>query len=277
MKKFHKYLIAALLSVSAVGACATDTEALKALKWQVGPVSGVLEGKSTLVVPKGASFLDEKEGSKYLQIIGNLPSNDAILDKDDWYASFSFNDSGYIKDDEKIDADALLASLKATDKSENAARRKRGFPELFTEGWYIPPHYDTATKRLEWALKLRSSDSTEPFVNYTVRLLGRRGYQSATLATGLETLDADVIAFKKILIGFSFNANEGYSEFKAGDHVAEFGLAALVAGGAAAAIAKTGLWKVILGFLAAGWKFIAAGAAALFWGVAKLFGKKKGS
>ena len=47
-----------------------------------------------------------------------------------------------------------------------------------------------------------------------------------------------------------------YSDFRAGDKVAEYGLATLVAGGATAVAAKTGL-------LAKLWKLIAAGIAAL--------------
>lgn len=112
-------------------------------------------------------------------------------------------------------------------------------------------------------------------INYTVRLLGRHGYESAVLVSSPETLDADVRSFKTVLTGFNFSANEGYSEFKAGDHVAEFGLGALIVGGAAAVVAKTGFWKVIVGVLAAGWKIIAAAAVALFAGIGKLFGKKK--
>jgi hypothetical protein len=48
----------------------------------------------------------------------------------------------------------------------------------------------------------------------------------------------------------------------------------LVTGGAAAIAVKTGLWKVIVGALAAGWKFIAAGAVALFGAISRRFKRK---
>jgi uncharacterized membrane-anchored protein len=51
---------------------------------------------------------------------------------------------------------------------------------------------------------------------------------------------------------------ERYAEFKQSDRVAEFGLAALIAGGAAALATKKGFWAIIAGFLAAAWKFVAA-------------------
>mgnify|MGYP003608221884 CR=1 FL=1 len=53
------------------------------------------------------------------------------------------------------------------------------------------------------------------------------------------------------------------------------GCVPLVLGGAAAVATKKGLWGIIGGFLAATWKFLIAGAVALFAGVGKLFGRKK--
>ncbi|SDP69614.1 Uncharacterized membrane-anchored protein [Rhodoferax sp. OV413] len=248
---------------------------MEALAWQQGPTSGALEDKATIKVPQGARFLDVNNGSKFLELTGNLPSNENILVGETWWAAFSFNPAGYVKDDEKIDPDALLKDLKSSDEPGNQERRKRGMSELFTEGWYIPPHYDTATKHLEWALRLRASDSNAPIINYTVRLLGRSGYESAILVSRPETLETDVKSFKAALAGFDFNPGEKYSEFKSGDKIAEYGLAALVAGGAAAVAVKSGFWKVILGFLAAGWKIIAVGAVAVVGGASKLFKKKE--
>lgn len=263
------------LACSAQGTAQDRKAAMNALHWQVGPTTGSLEGKATIQVPKGARFLDEKNGSKFLELTGNLPSKENILVGDGWWAAFSFDPAGYVKDDEKVDADDLLKTLKASDAGANDERRKRGLTEIYTDGWHIPPHYDVATKHLEWALRLRSPDSQEPTINYTVRLLGRSGYESAVLVSSPETLDSDVKAFKTVLQGVEFNAGEKYSEFKQGDRVAAFGLAALVAGGAAAVATKTGFWKVLLGFLAASWKLVAAAAVAAVAGIGKLFKKKQ--
>ena len=71
--------------------------------------------------------------------------------------------------------------------------------------------------------------------------------------------------------GFEFTSGNRYAEFMAGDKVAEYGLTALVAGGAGAALAKSGL-------LAKMWKAIVLGAIAAFAGLKKVlagvFGKK---
>ncbi len=266
-----------LLSVQCLSFAVTRTPeetqaAMRALQWQNGPGTGAVADKATIKLNEGLSFLDESNSNKFLELTGNLPSPGYnILATNDWFAAFSFNSSGYVKDDEKIDADALLKQIQESDGPANVERRKLGFPELFTDGWYVPPHYDVATKRLEWGLRLRTNNG--PTINYTVRILGRTGYQSAVLVSSPERLDADVRAFKVALQGFNFNTGERYSEFKQGDRVAEFGLAALVAGGAAAVAVKTGLWKGLAVFFAAFWKLILGAGIAVLAGLGKLFFK----
>jgi uncharacterized membrane-anchored protein len=180
-----------------------------------------------------------------------------------------------VKDGEKIDADALLKTLKAGDEPSNEERKRLGLGELHTEGWYVPPHYDDKTKQLEWGLKLRSEQGVT--LNYTIRMLGRSGVMSATLVSSPETLDADVASFRKVLTGFDYNDGERYSEFRAGDHVAEFGLAALITGGAAVIATKKGFWAAAALFLAKMWKLVAVGAVAVGTGIKSFFKKKESS
>lgn len=257
-------------------ASAEDTRsALRSLPWQNGPTTGTLGDKSTVGVPKDSAFLPESEGSKFLTLTGNLPSaGTSILFGPSWWATFDFNPVGYVKDDEKIDADALLKSIKEADGPSNQERRRLGIAELHTEGWHVPPHYDPDTKHLEWALRFSSPGETRPIINYTVRLLGRSGVENVTLVSTAETMDGDVRQLKDVLKTFSFKSGERYAEFKPGDHVAEFGLGALIAGGAAAVAVKSGFWKVIVAFFAAFWKAIAVGAVAVSAAVGKLFKKK---
>jgi uncharacterized membrane-anchored protein len=221
-------------------------------------------------------FLGEADTKKFLEITGNLPESNNYFfgpENSSWWSVFSFNPTGYIKDDEKIDANDLLSKLKEGDISGNEERKKLGLKELFTEGWQLPPHYDLDTKRLEWAVRLRSDNHIN--VNYTTRILGRTGVMEATLVGGTDTLTADSAAFKATLRQFEFNPGETYSEFKQGDKIAEYGLAALVLGGAAAVATKKGFWTVIVGFFAAFWKLIAAAVAAAVAGIGSLFKKKE--
>lgn len=279
--RIHKFvLVACFATVSSTSAIAADDPGkergpLADLAWQGGPLSFTLGARAKIELPEKTAALSEAESNKFLKLTGNLPSSGLnIITNGAWWATFEFDDAGYVKDDEKIDADALLKQLKDSDGPSNEERKKAGYPALVTDGWYVPPHYDATTKRLEWGLRIHAADDNRPVINYTVRVLGRSGYERIVLVSSPDKLDQDVAEFKKVLTGFDFNSGEKYSEFKQGDRVAQFGLAALVAGGAAAVATKTGFWKVLLGALAAGWKLVAAAAVALLAGIAKLFKRK---
>lgn len=248
------------------------------LPWQRGPVTGPVGDRAQLAIPSGTGLLPEASGTRFLELTGNLPEpGHTVLVHGDWWAVFAFRESGYIKDDEKLDADVLLKSLRDNDKDANDERRKRGIAEIYTDGWAVPPHYDAASKQLEWGLRLHSSSNPKPVVNYTMRILGRHGYESVVLVTDEQTLERDVKQLREMLAtGFRFHGGERYDEFKPGDHVAEFGLGALVVGGAAAAAVKGGWFKGLLAALAAGWKLVAAAVVALFAGIGRLFKRKTG-
>ncbi len=255
----------------------TFQEKLDKLAWQRGPTTGKISDEATIAVPKNYVFLDSANTSKFLEINGNPPREGHYVlapENLDWFAVFNFNPSGYVKDDEKINADDLLNSLKKSDGPENDQRKNLGMSPIYTVGWAVAPHYDLDTKRLEWGVKLKS-DRNDAFVNYSIRLLGRNGVMDLTLVAGTETLTSDINQLKTALKGFNFVPGKKYSEFKEGDKVAQYGLAALILGGAAAVATKKGLWAVIGGFFAAFWKLIIGGAVALFAGIGSLFRRKK--
>jgi uncharacterized membrane-anchored protein len=247
------------------------------LNWQIGPKKENLADVATLNTIKGDGFLDISNSDKFLELTGNLTSgstNVLVAEDDSWWATFDFEPSGYVKDDEKIDADALLKELKSYDEAANAERVRLGLDKLYTDSWAVPPKYDPVSKHLEWALKVRGEDNMET-INYTVRLLGRTGVMSATLVSDPENLDRNIQAFKNSIKGFQYNSGERYTEFQAGDKVAEYGLAALVVGGAAAVATKKGFWAVIAAFFAATWKFILVGVAACIGFIGKIFKRNK--
>jgi len=272
-----------LVSFSTCGVAQQDTQGqggqseFRKLAWQVGPTSGQIAGKATITVPKDYVFLDGANTRRFLELTGNIPHDGnytyapASLA---WFAIFSFNPSGYVKDDEKIDPDALLKSLKDSDGPGNEERQRRGMKPIYTDGWQVPPHYDLQTKRLEWGVRLRV-EGGEQVINYTTRLLGRSGVMSAILVSDAKSLTQDVDEFKRSLQGFEYVSGERYSEFKQGDKIAEYGLAALILGGAAAVATKKGFWAAIVAFFAAFWKLaVAAGVAILAW-LGSLFRRKK--
>lgn len=235
------------------------------LAWQRGPVEGRIGSVASIKVGDGQAFLDGPNTRRFLELNGNPPRDERyVLVSSQWFAVFFFENAGYVKDDEKLDAAALLASLQQGDKASNAERERLGMTPLHTEGWHVLPHYDPTTKRLEWGVRLRGGSEERTVVNYSIRLLGRRGVMHAILVSDPESLDRDIAEFKTALGGYEFASGERYSEFRAGDRVAEYGLAALVLGGAAAVATKSGFGKAI-------GKFVVVGVAALGSAIVALF------
>ncbi|HTB87346.1 MAG TPA: DUF2167 domain-containing protein [Steroidobacteraceae bacterium] len=250
---------------------------LGALHWVKGPQKVQLFGNSSLQVPADYVFLDQAETAKLQALQHNLSNGTEYFfapKNNRWEVFFSYSDDGYVKDDEKIDEAALLKNIEENTVAGNKMRRERGWDEMQVVGWQTAPHYETQTNRLEWAIDGKNLRTNDVVVNFNTRILGRGGVMSAVLVSSPENLDDAIADFKSTLTGFEYLPGKRYAEYKPGDKIAKYGLAALITGGAAAIAVKTGLWKVILGGLVAGWKFIAAAAVAIFGGLARRFKRK---
>lgn len=251
-------------------------DALGELNWVRGPASVETEGHSTLQVPEGFVYLDQKDTLKFLELNRNLgDGNEVLIAPDDlsWSAYLDFLDEGYVKDDEQIDADALLESLKENTAAANEERRNRGWPELEVVGWAVAPDYNRETRRLEWATTIQSDNGRS--TNFFTKILGRRGHTSVQMVAPPDELAQAEAKLNEVLTGYSFKTGDTYADFRPGDKVAEYGLAAMVVGGAAAVATKKGFWGVLAGFFAAAWKFIVAAAVAAGAAVKKFFAKKE--
>jgi len=260
-------------------ACAEDNveSQINALNWVKSPATVDITSHATVKLEGNVRYLNSVETKKFLKLTQNpeLDNRYTIQSPSEgWFAVFSFAPEGYVKDDEKIDADDLLKTLKKGNKESISERKKQGLPVLYLDEWYVPPHYDQTTKRLEWGVKYHDEEG-DPVINYTSRILGRNGYVNAILVSEPNTLNRDLASFKASLQSFDYKSGEKYSEFKEGDKIAAYGLGALILGGAAAIATKKGFWGVIVGFLAASWKLVAAAVVAALAGLKALF-KKKG-
>jgi uncharacterized membrane-anchored protein len=268
-------------------ACAQDaaqpqqtlTQKILALHWVEGPTQVKIGQNATFKVPAGYRFLGPDDTVKFMDLTKNLASDDGgtVFAPDDfaWWGEFEYADVGHVADNEKIDPDALLSTLRSNQVEANKRLSDRGWATLEVVGWQKAPFYDPDTHNLSWALILRNSQGGED-VNYNTRLLSRTGYTAATLVASTSYLQASIDQFKHAVAGYRFTDDQTYAAYKPGDKVAEYGLAALVTGGAVAVAVKTGLWKVVFGALVAGWKFIVAGVVAFFAALRKMFKQKTG-
>jgi uncharacterized membrane-anchored protein len=246
------------------GAASSFAQQLRALNWQSGPTTVPVAGNSRLVVPKGFLFLDATGTRRFNELNQNLAGNTEVMIAPDdlrWSAFLDFSGEGYVKDDEKIDAAALLKTMKENSVAANQERNRRGWPPLTVVDWAKAPAYNQATKRLEWATIIEADGHRN--ANFFTKILGRRGHTSVILVADTDSLGAAETELNGVLDGYGFNTGETYAEWKPGDRVAEYGLAALVLGGAAAIATKKGFWAIAASFLAATWKFIAAGVIGL--------------
>jgi len=252
------------------------------INWVAGP--GTVDLGSNLAqidLREDYVFADAEGSRKLMDLLGNPPSNNEIGlvasrgENQNWFVLFEYDPSGYVRDDEKdsLDPDAILESIKKSTEGQNKIRQQKGVPPVTVLGWYEKPHYDSLSHNLVWAV-LGEEEGIE-VVNYNVKLLGRYGYTAAVLVTDPAGLDLFKPELENIIASFSYKRGKRYAEFTQGDKVAEYGLTALVVGGATAAAVKFGLFK----WLAKAWKLVAvaiAAFAAAVWRITKrLLGRKE--
>ena len=269
-----------------------EIERLRALynsiEWQVGPCDARLGTIAEIKVPQGYHFTGSDGARKWAELTHNVPNPNrlGILEptgeNEGWTIVFSYEDSGHVPDDEKgkLDADAILQSIREGNDEANNYRRSKGWEPLEVVGWKSPPAYEEETHHLIWALRNRSSGGEG--INYNTRILGRTGVMSANLLVGNEDFDTAVPVAKKLLVGYSYLSGSKYAEWRPGDKVAQYGLTGLITGGLVVAAAKTGLLAKLGVLIAKFAKVIIVGVLALGAGIAKFFrsifgGSKAGS
>jgi uncharacterized membrane-anchored protein len=242
------------------------------IKWQKGPSNGALGNLAQIKIPENYIFAGGEDTKVLMEAMQNPVSGRELgflaPEKARWFIVFEYDDTGYIRDDEKgsLDAAAMLTSIKAANEEGNKERAKRGWPKFEITGWQQPPHYDEKTHNLEWAIQGQSEG--KPVVNFNTRILGRGGVMRVTLVAGPEELTATLPQYKAALADFSYNSGHKYAEYRQGDKLATYGLSALVVGGATAAAVKSGAFKWL-------WKVGGLAVLAALGFVKKLFGRRK--
>jgi uncharacterized membrane-anchored protein len=208
-----------------------------------GPADITLIDQAVLKLPADDFFIPKSEATRIMRALGNtvIEKNFVGLivgtrQTDQWIVVTQFIKEGYIKDDDARDwnADELLQGLKDGTDAANKDRAARGFGELEIIGWVEKPAYDSATHRLVWSLLAKTKgepDSAEKNVNYNTYALGRDGYFSLNLLTSSSRVGADKSAAGELLAALTYNTGKGYEDFNAStDHIAEYGIVALVGG-----------------------------------------------
>jgi uncharacterized membrane-anchored protein len=250
---------------------------------EYGPKNVTLIDQAQLKLPAGYAFIPKDAAKQLLSAMGNQPGDDLIGmimpedEKQNWFIDVSFESAGYIKDDDAKDwnADELLTNLKDGTEETNKMRKERGIPEFEVLGWVEKPTYEAGAHRLVWSANTQHKNAAagdEQGVNYNTYALGRDGYISMNLVTGMHTVEKEKPIAKQLLAALDFNDGKRYSDFNSStDKVAEYGLAALVGG---VAVKKLGLLAIIGAFLAKSIKLVGLLLLGGFAAIRKFFGGK---
>ncbi len=248
-----------------------------------GPKDVELAKQATLHLPEGFFFVPQPQAGKLSHALGNAsdPRMTGIItggSESDWIVFLDYLDDGHVKDDDAKtwNADELLQNLKDGTESGNADRQSRGFEPLEVAGWIEKPAYDAAEHRMVWSalVQHKGAQNQGGSANYNTYALGRSGHFELNLVSNKDTIENNKPIARQLLQALQFDSGNRYQDFNpATDHMAEYGLAALVGGIAAK---KLGVLAVMAGFGLKFAKLIAIGAAAAVAGVKSLF-KRGGS
>lgn len=211
-------------------------------------------------------------GQKSLGMI--VPADVGLLSQASWGVIVTYDADGHVKDDDAdaIKYDELLKEMQEGMEANNEERKKLGYAAMRLVGWAEKPHYDKASHKLYWAKELNTAGDAGNGLNYNIRVLGREGVLVLNAVAGMDQIDKIRTEMKQVTAFTEFTPGNTYADFNSTtDKTAEYGIAALVAGGVAA---KMGLFGKLLAFLLVFKKFLLIGIGALGVGLFKLFSRK---
>lgn len=221
------------------------------LEYQYGEIE--LSGASArLNLDGNYKYLDASDTQRLLeQAWGNPPGAETlgaivpfdfgVWDPSSWAVILSFDEDGYVSDEDAADIeyDELLLEMQGDTAAASEERVSRGYGAIELAGWADPPYYDAESHQLYWAKELIFEGSGQNTLNYSIRALGRRGVLILNAVATIDELAVVRDGMQGLLPLVEFDTGSRYVDFDPDvDTVAAYGIGALVAGKLAA---KAGL------------------------------------
>lgn len=234
------------------------------LEYQTGEIT-LTSGNAKLIVPKGFRYLDAQQSQYVLTDLWGNPvdssvlgllvpdNNRGVLQPNSWVFKISFDEIGYVKDDdaEDIDYDDLLKEQQNEFLEINPEREKQGYQPIQFIGWASKPFYDKEKKVLHWAKELKFGIDSINTLNYNLRILGKKGVFVLNAIASMSELEEVKPTIDNVLASVTFEKGNSYFDFDPDvDEVAAWTIGGLVAG---KILAKVGFLALILKF----WKLLA--------------------
>ncbi|HYJ52430.1 MAG TPA: DUF2167 domain-containing protein [Allosphingosinicella sp.] len=160
-----------------------------------------------------------------------FPAGASLMD-DTWGAVITYEAEGHVSDSDAaaIDEDAVLDALRGDEAATNTERAAEGLPAKTLVGWAQRPVYDPRTHSVVWARNIRYADWEENALNYSVRLLGRRGVLSLDIIGYMSQLAETREQARRLAAAAEFVPGERYADFRPrADRAAGYGIAGLIA------------------------------------------------
>jgi uncharacterized membrane-anchored protein len=164
--------------------------------------------------------------------------------------SIEFRRQGFVKDNDwsDVDADAFLEQLIDGQSKSNRRRIANGQEPFDVIGWLEKPSYDPATHVAHYALELGTPQ--RHWLNAVAVKLGREGYHQFTWVGDMaQYKNGGPTVLAAVLDNHNYDEGYRYVDYRAGDKVAAYGIAGLVAAVAGVKLGK-GLLAGALAFLA---------------------------
>ncbi|MCB1387449.1 MAG: DUF2167 domain-containing protein [Nitratireductor sp.] len=298
MKKLVAVWVAALTILAAAAATAfaqknadffSDYDAYneewKGFLDELSPQRGEIKLDHGIVlnVPQSFYYLNPADSRKVLEKawenppsappLGMLfPSRSSPLEDTAWGIEITFEDIGYVNDEDanSYDYDELLATMQEDTRAANAERQQQGYPPVELVGWAQPPEYDQRNRQLLWAKDLVFGNADHHTLNYNVRVLGRKGVLQFNYIAAIADLAEINGSIDEVGSLVSYAEGHRYADFVPGvDTVAAVGIGGLIAG---KVLAKTGLLAAALLLLKKFWFIL---FLPFVW-LGKLFRRNKG-
>ncbi|MDH3349652.1 MAG: DUF2167 domain-containing protein [Desulfobulbaceae bacterium] len=239
----------------------------------------------TLNLPEDFSYLSPEDTERVLvDAWGNPPGNKTLgmvvpqeaglFTQNGWAAIISYEEEGYVSDEEAedIDYEEMKKEIQESSAESNKQRAEAGYGPIEFVGWAATPYYEKESHKLYWAKELKFGDSEVNTLNYNIRVLGRKGVLLINIVSVMDQLQDIDAQIPTLLAMTEFNSGNKYADFDPKiDKVAAYGIGALVAGTVAS---KVGLLAKLGAFLLAFKKFLIVIPLAIGGFVKKIFSNK---
>jgi len=238
---------------------------------------------ATLNVPDNFYYLNPEDSEKILVDVWGNPKGQKVLvmlspseatpfDADSWAVTISYEEDGYVSDEDANDINysELLEGMQKDIRAASKERVKKGYDTIELVGWASAPYYDSSSHKLHWAKELKFGGGPINTLNYNIRVLGKKGVLILNFIADINQKQLIEDNLSSVLALAEFDQGSQYADFDPEyDEVAAYGIGALVAG---KVIAKTGFLAAGLIFLKKFGIIFLIGLAAFF---KRVFNKKK--